>query len=168
MRVLVHYLSGAVLARLADEAARVALILLALERTSTPAFGGVLVAAFLVPHVIAAPLVDAFADRTRHPRLVHAAGPLLFGSALAVVSFGAGVLPNPLILAVAAVGGIGAPLMSGGLSGILRELVPAPRRPRAYGLDVATYDIAAICGCRCVPLVSARRTRCSPVLGASW
>jgi hypothetical protein len=51
----------AVLARLADEGARVILILLALRRTGSAALGGELVAALLVPHVVAAPLISAFA-----------------------------------------------------------------------------------------------------------
>ena len=84
MSLLLRYLSSAILARLADEGARVGLILLALERTSTASFGGILVAAFMLPHVLAAPLVSALADRTRHPRLVHASGPILFGTALAL------------------------------------------------------------------------------------
>jgi MFS family permease len=146
MSLLIRYLSSAILARLADEGARVGLILLAFERTSTASFGGLLVAAFMLPHVLAAPLVGALADRTRHPRLVHASGPILFGAALALVSLFAGRLPTPLVLIIAMLGGIGSPLVSGGLSGVLRHLIPAPERPQAYGLDVATYSTAAICG----------------------
>lgn len=44
-----HYLSAAVLARIADEGARVSLVLLALDRTGSAAIGGTMVAALLIP-----------------------------------------------------------------------------------------------------------------------
>ncbi|HEX3196952.1 MAG TPA: hypothetical protein VHR39_05290, partial [Propionibacteriaceae bacterium] len=43
-----HYLSAAVLARIADEGARVSLVLLALDRAGSAAIGGTMVAALLV------------------------------------------------------------------------------------------------------------------------
>src|SRR2546429_7760883 len=49
--VLGRYLVVAVLVRLADEGSRVAVVLLALARTSSAAFGGALIAAEMVPHV---------------------------------------------------------------------------------------------------------------------
>lgn len=155
-RVLITYLAGAVLVRLADEGARVALLLLALERTAGPAFGGALIAAFMLPHVVAAPIVGGLADRTRHPRLLHAFGPLLFGASLAMASVGAGRLPAPLVLAAALIGGCGTPLLSGGLSGVLRQIVPKAQRQRAYGLDVATYNLASVCGPALAALLAAR------------
>jgi hypothetical protein len=66
-----RHVAVAVLVRLADAGARVAFVLLALARTSSPAFGGELVAAVMVPHVVAAPAVGGLADRVR--RLLRAA-----------------------------------------------------------------------------------------------
>ncbi|KUL22411.1 hypothetical protein [Actinoplanes awajinensis] len=70
---LARYLVAAVGARLADEGARVAIVLLALERTGDARLGGLLVAALMVPHVLAAPLVGAAADRVRRRKPLYAA-----------------------------------------------------------------------------------------------
>jgi hypothetical protein len=56
-RALPRYLITAVLIRLADEGARIGLVLLALERTNSAAVGGLLVAVLLVPQVVAAPAI---------------------------------------------------------------------------------------------------------------
>ncbi|HEX3197393.1 MAG TPA: hypothetical protein VHR39_07520, partial [Propionibacteriaceae bacterium] len=77
-----HYLSAAVLARIADEGARVSLVLLALDRAGSAAIGGTMVAALLVPHVVAAPLVGVLVDRARQPRWVLAAAMLIFAGSL--------------------------------------------------------------------------------------
>ena len=68
--VLPSYLITAVLIRLADEGARVALVLLALERTDSAAVGGLLVAALLVPQALAALAIGLLTDRARLPRWV--------------------------------------------------------------------------------------------------
>src|SRR5215212_6715543 len=68
--VLSRYLVAAVFVRLADEGARVALVLLALDRLGNAGAGGVLVAALLIPHVVAAPGVGLLADRIQQPRWV--------------------------------------------------------------------------------------------------
>jgi MFS family permease len=144
--VPIRYLTAAVLARLADAGAQVALVLLALDRTSSAAYGGILIGAFMLPHVLAAPGVGAFADRSHRRRLVHAIGPLVFACGLATAAIGVGRLPDDVVFGAAVLGGCAAPLISGGLTGLLRDLVPAPRRQRAYALDAATYSLAGICG----------------------
>jgi predicted MFS family arabinose efflux permease len=141
-----RYLAAAVLARLADEGARVALVLLALEQTASPAYGGALIAAFMLPHVLAAPGVGALADRATSRRLVHALGPLIFAASLAVAALGVGRLPDLVVFGAALLGGCATPLISGALTGLLRDLVPPDRRPHAYGLDVASYNLAGIGG----------------------
>lgn len=70
---LVLYVAGGLLVRVADEGARVGLILLSMERTGSPALGGLLVSALLVPHVVAAPAMGLLADRSRRPQLIVAA-----------------------------------------------------------------------------------------------
>jgi MFS family permease len=77
-----HYLGATVLARIGDEGARVSLVLLALDRTGSAAIGGTMVAALLIPHVVAAPLVGVLVDRARQPRWVLAAAMLIFGGSL--------------------------------------------------------------------------------------
>jgi MFS family permease len=153
--VLPLYLTAAVLVRLADEGARVSLVLLGLDRTGSTAFSGALVAALLVPHVLAAPLVGGLADRVRRRRAFHSSGLLLFGSSLALCGWLAGWLPPAVVLFIAAVGGCAGPLVSGGLTGLLRDLVPEDRLTRAYSLDAMSYNLAGICGPALVGLLAA-------------
>lgn len=150
-----RYLTVAVLARLADEGARVALLLLALAVTGDAAFGGFLVAAFMVPHVLAAPLVGALADRVRRRRLLYVVFLTAYGLALAGCAVLAGRAPAALVLTIAVVGGCFAPLVTGGLSSVLRDLIAAEHRDRAYALDVMTYNIAGVCGPAAVAVLSA-------------
>jgi MFS family permease len=57
-----------------------------------------------------------------------------------------GHAPAALVLAVAVLGGCVGPLLTGGLTSLLRDLVPEAELERAYGLDVASYTAAGICG----------------------
>src|SRR3954463_14486104 len=93
------------LLRLADEGARVVLVLLALERGRGAAVGGLLVAALLVPHVVAAGAVGARADRSAGPRRVAAVAAAGFGVALGIAALAVGRLPTPLVLGVLIAGG---------------------------------------------------------------
>lgn len=143
---LPRYLTGAVLVRLGDEGARVALVLLALEKAASPALGGQLVAALMVPHVVAAPLAGALADRVRRRRLFHATALVLYGIALAGCALLVGRAPAAVPLLVAVLGGCVAPLVTGGLTSLLGEVVEPARRQRAFALDSTTYNLAGICG----------------------
>ncbi|OEV24498.1 hypothetical protein AN220_18825, partial [Streptomyces nanshensis] len=107
------YLATAFLARFADEGVGVALALLAVERTGRPALGGFVLAAWLAPHALAAPVVGALAERTRTPRLLHGCALALLGTALALLALTTGRTPLPLTLAVALAGGSVGPLVTG-------------------------------------------------------
>jgi MFS family permease len=124
----------------------VALVLLALDRTGSGAFGGALVAALLVPHVVAAPLMGTLADRTLHPHRLYAGALTGFGAALAGCAMLAGRTPEIAVLAVVAAGGCLATMVTGGLTSLLSTLVPEPQLPRVFGLDSVSYNIAGICG----------------------
>jgi len=86
-RGLQRYLITAVLVRLADEGARVGLVLLALERTKSAAVGGLLVAVLLIPQVVAAPAIGLLTDRARQPRWVLTISVAGFAASLAAVAF---------------------------------------------------------------------------------
>lgn len=144
--VLVRYLGVAVLARLADEGARVALLLLAISRTGSTAFAGLLVAALMVPHVLAAPVAGALADRVRRRRPLYVGFLLAYGLCLGLCGVLTGRAPAAVVLAVAVLGGCFGPLLTGGLSSLVRGLVSQRRRERAYALDVMSYGLAGICG----------------------
>lgn len=95
-RVLVRYVAAASLLRLADEGARVALVLLAVQRTGSAGLGGVLVAALLIPHALAASLIGTVIERVSQPRwLISAAGAAL-AAALATSTALLGTVPAAL------------------------------------------------------------------------
>ncbi len=143
---VVHYTVAAVLVRLADEGARVALTLLALQRTGSAAVGGALVAALLVPHVIAAPVVGLLTDRSRRPRLPIAASAFVFAIVLAATAVSAGRLPVWAVVAILLIGGCGGPALTGALSSQLPGLVGSAALNRAFGLDSLTYNLSGILG----------------------
>jgi MFS family permease len=155
-RQVVHYAGAAVLVRTADEGARVALVLLALERTRSAALGGLLVAALLVPHVAAAGVVGARADRSRRPLRVVAVAAAGFGIALGLTSAALGPVPAPVVLGVLLAGGCCGPALTGALSSHLPALVPAREVPRAFGVDALTYDVAGMLGPAVAGVVAGR------------
>lgn len=57
-----------------------------------------------------------------------------------------GVAPLPLVVVLALVAGGCGPMIFGGLSSRLDDVVPPARRPHARGLDAATYNVAEIAG----------------------
>ncbi|MGP3986844.1 MFS transporter [Streptomyces sp. 3N207] len=151
------YLATAFLARLADEGVGIALALLALERTDSPALGAFVLAAWLAPHAVAAPLVGTLAERARSRRLFHGCALALFGAAIALLGLTLGRAPVPLTVGAALVGGSMGPVVTGGLS----SLPAALPRTRAYALDATTYNAAALTA---PAAVSATASAASPTL----
>jgi MFS family permease len=145
-RGLPRYLVAAVLVRLADEGARVALVLLALDRTGSAGLGGLLVAALLVPHVLAAPAVGLVTDRARRPRRVIATAAAGYALALATAALTVGRTPPAVPFMVLVAGGACGPALLGGLSSQLSALVPEASLPRAFGLDSLSYNVSGIVG----------------------
>ncbi|MBK3575638.1 MFS transporter [Streptomyces sp. MBT65] len=140
------YLGVAIPARLADEGARVALVLLALAREHSASLGGLLVAALMVPHVVAAPVAGALADWVRHRKLFHGLGLAAYGTGLAATAWALGRLPTPLVLLLVLAAGCCAPLVTGGLTSLLAELLPERALTRAFSIDSTTYNLAGILG----------------------
>lgn len=140
------YLTAAVLARTADEGARVALVMLATQRASSPALGGALVAALMIPHVAAAPVAGALADSVRRRRLFHGGAVTLYGAALAALAVLVGRAYDLVALLPAVAAGCVAPLLTGGLTGLLGEFLSKERLTRAFSADAVSYNLAGICG----------------------
>ncbi|MEO3839593.1 MFS transporter [Streptomyces sp. B22F1] len=145
-RVLRGYLATATCARLADDGMAVSVTLLALHRTGSAAQGAAVLAAWMAPHAVAAPLTGVLAARARGAGAAfHVAALGLFAAAIAGVALTLGRAPVPVVLAVAALGGCCGPMVTGGLSSLLAGLVPdTGARARAYALDAATYNAAGI------------------------
>jgi predicted MFS family arabinose efflux permease len=157
--VLSRYLGAAVGVRLADEGARVAIVLLALERTGRPSLGGLLVAALMVPHVVAAPAAGAAADFVRRRKPVYLTAFLVYALGLVAAALLIGPA-TPLAAVVLILGGCCAPLLTGGLTSLLGELAP-DRLERAFALDATSYGAAGIAG----PAVAAVL---AGLAGAGW
>lgn len=144
--MLARLLTAATLARTADAGAGVVLLLAAVQHFGRPAPGALVLAALLVPQVVAGPFVGLVTDRSRRPHLVHAGFAALFGVALGGVLLLIGAAPMPVVVALAVVAGTCGPMIFGGLSSRLDDVVPPAGRPRARGLDAATYNVAEIAG----------------------
>jgi MFS family permease len=159
------YLATAFLARLAEEGMAVAVVMLAVHRTGSVAQGAFVLTAWTAPHVLAAPLTGALAERIRSPRFFYlcALGGLATGiAALAAVT---GRAPLPVVLAVAALGGSCGPVATGGLSSLVARLVPeGADRDRAYALDAATYNAVSVAGPAVVSAIAALASPAPAVL----
>jgi MFS transporter len=153
--VLTHYLAAATAVRLADEGARISLVLLALDRTGSAATGGLLVAALLVPHVLAAPVVGSALGRAGRPQrlLAWAVGGFAAGLLAVVLLVGRGPLWLTVVVLVAA--GCCGPAVTGGLTSTLPGLVGEDRAPRAFGLDSLFYNVSGMAGPAAVAVVAA-------------
>ncbi|RQW99640.1 MFS transporter [Micromonospora inaquosa] len=152
---LTHYLAAALLARTADEGARVALVILALDRTDSAAVGGTLVATLLLPHVVAAPLVGALVDRSRRPAAVLAGAIAVFAAALAAPVALLGHAPLWQTCLVLAMAGCCGPALTGGLTSRLAALAGPGQEARAFALDSLSYSVAGMLGPATVGLVAA-------------
>ncbi|SOD59011.1 Major Facilitator Superfamily protein [Streptomyces zhaozhouensis] len=148
-------LATAFLARLADEGMGVAVVLAALARTGDAAQGAFVLTAWLLPHVVTAPLTGALVGRVRRPASLCGAALGCFALAIAALAALVGRAPTPPVLAVALAGGACGPVVSGGLSSLVAELTPEGRaRDRAYAWDSAGYNAASLAGPALVALLA--------------
>lgn len=138
------YFTSAVMARLANEGLRLALILTAAATPAGLKLGGLLVAAFLIPSIVAAPFVGRMADLSSKPTRLYAMAFAFHGLMILLCGLSIGVTPAPVTLLIAVAGGSVGPLLMGGLSSLLGTIVPQPMLPRAYAMDVVTYNVSAI------------------------
>ena len=157
--LLPRYLAAAVCARVADEGARVSLVLLALRETKSAAVGGALIAALLVPHVVAAPLVGMVIDRALRPRWPLASMVLLFGATLVLVALLLGHASLWLVFSLLVVGGCCGPAITGGLTSQLPGLMGVDRAPRMFGFDSLFYNVASMVGPAVAGITASRSAR---------
>jgi MFS family permease len=140
----VPYLSVAVPLRLASAGTAAAFPVLAVQEVHSLPLGGGLVAASLAPSILAAPLVGALLDRSRHPvRLV------LLSGAVTAVALGTtallGLIPTVLIVVSLVVAGATTPFFMGGLSSFVADAIPGTPE-RAFGLDALAYNVGSVGG----------------------
>jgi MFS family permease len=137
---------GATLGRLASEMLSVAAVLLVLDRTGSLALASATVAAASLPSVLTGPLLGAWLDRTRRRRAALAANQALLAATLAGMLLAAGRTPGWVPPALAALGGLTAPLLTGGVTSMIPLLVPPPLLPRANAMEAASFNSAAVLG----------------------
>ena len=142
-------------ARLANEAARVALVLLVLDRTGSPALAGALVAALTLPALVTGPVLGAWLDRTSHRRAAFVANELLLTAALVGVLLTAGHAPSWVVVGLGGLAGLTLPVLTGGFTGLIAPLVPPALLRRAYGAESTSYNVAGVTGPALAGAVSA-------------
>jgi MFS family permease len=160
-RGLVSLFSASTTARLANESARVAMVLLVLARTRSPALAGAVVAATTLPALITGPLLGAWLDKTRHRRAAFAGNQLLLLLSLTGMLFATGHASPVVVVLLGLVTGLTTPVLTGGFTGLIAPLVPAPMLRRAYGAEAASFNVAGVAGPALAGVVTA-------AFGASW
>ncbi len=133
-------------ARLANETARVAMVLLVLERTRSPALAGVVVAASTLPSLVTGPLLGAWLDRTPHRRRAFAANQVALLGAMIGLLFAVDHAPSYVVVLLGLLCGITSPVLTGGFTGLIAPLVPAGLLRRAYGAEATSYNVAGVAG----------------------
>jgi len=133
-------------ARLASEASRVALVLMVLDRTGSPALAGGLVAALTLPQLVCGPVLGAWLDRTRHRRSAFVANQVLLTVVLVALLGATGHASSTVVLLLAGLAGITAPVLTGGFTGLIGPLVPPTLLRRAYGAESTSYYVAGVVG----------------------
>jgi MFS family permease len=140
-------LLGMSLGRTAGAMVAIAMVLFTLNRYGSPALAGLVTFASIMPGLLISPVAGALLDRHGRTRLVildHlvAAGALVLVGVLAM----ADALPAPLLVAIAVVTGLTAPLSSTGLRSLFPVLVPRPLWERVNAVDSNGYVIASLLG----------------------
>jgi predicted MFS family arabinose efflux permease len=148
---LVPWALTAGVARTADEMAGPALLLTILSTTGQARSAGLCVGAMTLATGVAGPLVGARLDSSESPKRLTAASMGLMASAMIGVGW-ASTTSTLLVLLLAILAGLTAPVVSGGWTSQLANVVPRSALPRASAWDAATYNVAGIVGPGCVGL----------------
>ena len=133
-------------ARLANESARVAVVLLVLDRTRSPALAGALVAALTLPSLVTGPLMGAWLDRTRHRRAAFVANQVVLPLVLVGLLLAAGHAGAWVVVSLGGVAGLTSPVLTGGFTGLIAPLVPSALLRQAYGAESTSYNVAGVAG----------------------
>lgn len=139
-------LAAATMSRLADNTTQVALVLLVIARTHDARLAGLLVAAFTVPTLIAGPVLGACLDRLSRKRLLFMTSQVTLGLDLAAMLVLAGHVGGWLIAVLALIAGTTSPVLNGGYSSLIPQVVLPSALGRANALDAASYGLAGIAG----------------------
>lgn len=156
----VHYLFGALPARLGDEMSGQAILLMGIAASSA-ALGSTLLASLTFTSAIGGPFLGTILDRSLHPGRVLALALSLYAGGIAFISLSLGHVPAWSSTAIAAISGFFMPAVSGGWSSRLKSFIADEHMTRASAIDATTFNIAGLAGPALAGLISAW-------LGASW
>ncbi|MEV4254752.1 MFS transporter [Spirillospora sp. NPDC049652] len=145
MPALSVHLAAATLLRVSAEGIATALVLTVQARTGHAASAGFLQTGMTLPYVLSGPVLGHVLDRTSRPRRAAVGTAAVYAVAAGTLLLVAGRVPLGVALAVAVVVGCVEPVVVG-LTSLVPRFVPEERLPRAYGLEAASYSLAAISG----------------------
>src|SRR5215510_3465522 len=106
---LVWYGLAAGLIRIADGCVGVAVVVLTLQRTSSPAAAGLVVSAYTLPALVSGPLLGAWLDRTHQRKLALVGNQLVLSASMLGLVATLGRAPLPVCLAIVAAAGVTLP-----------------------------------------------------------
>lgn len=164
-RPAARYFSGSTLSRVGDEMSIPALLLFGLSVWGSARTAAAAYAALTFAGAIGGPLLGLVLDRARRPGATLTACLLLYGSGLGLLVLTGASLPPPLLLALAAVTGLFGPALAAGWSSQLPRVLPG--QPRAFSLDVATYNVAGMVGPALAALVATGLSPAVALVGAA-
>ena len=132
--------------RIADGCVGVAVVLLALQRTHSPAAAGLIVTGYTLPALASGPLLGAWLDRTHHRRFALAGNELVLAASMLGLVAALGHAPLAACVAIAAAAGLTLPLTSAGFTSLIPHMVTPAQLPKANTLDAVSFNGAAILG----------------------
>jgi MFS family permease len=124
----------------------VAVVVLALQRTNSPAAAGLVVSAYTLPALVSGPLLGAWLDRTQYRKYALIGNQLILAASMVGLVATLGHAPLPWCLAIVAAAGVTLPLTSAGFTSLIPMLVAPANLPRANTLDAVSFNGAAVLG----------------------
>src|SRR3954452_264068 len=126
-----QFLVAATFARLADEMFGVAVVLLVLDKTGSPALAGLTLAAATLPGVFSGPFIGAWLDRTGRRSLIYKVDRLLLTAVLLAILAAAGRTPNLVVPVLALITGLTLPVTMTGFTSMIPLIVEQEILPSA-------------------------------------
>jgi MFS family permease len=158
---IIHYLLGALPARLGDEMSGQAILLLGLAMTQAVALGSTILAALTFSAAVGGPLLGAILDRSSHPGRILGGALGLYAIGISCEALSLGKMPAWISIATALLAGFLMPAISGGWSSRLKSFTAEDQMTRASAIDATTFNIAGLAGPAIAGLIAA-------MFGAHW
>jgi MFS family permease len=134
-------------ARVGQSMVAVALVLFTLAVFGSPLLAGLVTFASVAPGIVLSPVAGALLDRYGRVRLIRVDYLVAMAAMLLVGGLSiAGLLSAPLLVAIAAISSVTAPLSGTGLRSLFPIMVPEPLWERINAVDSNGYLIASIFG----------------------